>query len=129
MYVYTVGIYIDWLHAFKTLPVYWACVGGHSDVEPDDSVRSHQTDPLVFLDVYFKFPTDAHHSPTLVKGNCPLSLLARLMTTRLYRNEVMCIYTFRCGTSPLPWISSNRFVSVSLFIIGIVRVRKGAFPK
>ena len=24
-----------------------------------------------------KFNTDAHHSPTLVKGNCPLSLLVR----------------------------------------------------
>ena len=36
-----------------------------------------------------KFTTDAHHSPTLVKGNCPLSLLVRLVTTRLYRNEAI----------------------------------------
>ena len=33
-----------------------------------------------------KFTTDVHHSPTLVKGNCPLSVLVRLVTTRLYRN-------------------------------------------
>ena len=33
-----------------------------------------------------KFSTDAHHSPTLVKGNCPLSLLVRLVTMRLCRN-------------------------------------------
>ena len=33
-----------------------------------------------------KITTDAHHSPTLVEGNCPLSLLVRLVTTRLYRN-------------------------------------------
>ena len=33
-----------------------------------------------------KFSTDAHHSPTLVKGNCPLNLLVRLVTTMLYRN-------------------------------------------
>ena len=36
-----------------------------------------------------KFNTGAHHSPTLVKGNCPLSLLVRLVTMRLYRNEAM----------------------------------------
>ena len=30
-----------------------------------------------------KFTTDALHSPTLVKGNCPLSLLVCLVTTRL----------------------------------------------
>ena len=38
---------------------------------------------------YCKFTTDAHHSPTLVKGNCPLSLLARLVKTRLCRNEAI----------------------------------------
>ena len=36
-----------------------------------------------------KFTIDAHHSPTLVKGNCLLSLLVRLVSTRLYRNEVI----------------------------------------
>ena len=36
-----------------------------------------------------KFTTDAHHSPTLVKVNWPLSLFVCLMTTRLYRNEVI----------------------------------------
>ena len=30
-----------------------------------------------------EFSTDALHSPTLGKGNCPLSLLVRLATTRL----------------------------------------------
>ena len=35
---------------------------------------------------YCKFTTAAHHSPTLVKGNCPLSLLVCLASTRLYRN-------------------------------------------
>ena len=37
----------------------------------------------------WKFTTDAHHSPTLIEGNCPLSLLARLVTMRLYRNEAI----------------------------------------
>ena len=37
-----------------------------------------------------KFTTDAHHSPKLVKGNCPLSLLVRWVTTRrLYRNQAI----------------------------------------
>ena len=36
-----------------------------------------------------KFTIAAHHSPTLVEGNCPLILLVRLVTTRLYRNEVV----------------------------------------
>ena len=41
-----------------------------------------------------KFTTDAYHSPTLVQSNCPLSLLVRLVTTRLYRNEAIA----RCYT-------------------------------
>ena len=36
-----------------------------------------------------KLTTDEHKSPTLVKGNCPLSLLVRLVTTRLYENEAI----------------------------------------
>ena len=38
-----------------------------------------------------KFTSDAHHSPTLGKGNCLRSFHMRLMTTRLYRNEVIHI--------------------------------------
>ena len=39
--------------------------------------------------VLFEFTTDAHLYPTLVEGNCALSLFAHLMTTRLYSNEVI----------------------------------------
>ena len=35
-----------------------------------------------------KLTTDAHHSPTLVEGNGPLSLLVRLVTTRLYNDVI-----------------------------------------
>ena len=42
-----------------------------------------------------KFTTDVHHSPTLVKGNCPISLLVRLVTTRLYRDPSLSVQTIQ----------------------------------
>ena len=35
------------------------------------------------LSVFSKFTNDAHHPPTLVRGNCPLSVLVRLVTAML----------------------------------------------
>ena len=47
-----------------------------------------------------KFTTDAHHSPTLVEGNCPLSLLVRLVKKRLYRLRCLQVSYYWCQRSP-----------------------------
>ena len=46
----------------------------------------HHWNPAKKVRPTCRFNSDAHFSPALVEGDCPLSLLVRLVTMRLYTN-------------------------------------------